>query len=216
MSSFLLYVKQPFACARKTILKRGGFPSSSGALKTLENLSMPDYVKPKRKFGPFVTENCVFFNHQVGDTFSAGESFGSVESVKAASSVYAPVDCEVVEVNEKLNDEPSTINESAEGDGWIMKVKVTDPGQFGTVHVQTSPHALCTKSLANLVAACVCQPSRPPRHACIDLVPTVSLQMASWTQLLTRSTARKAVVIKSLVVASAPSHSSRDPHRHGC
>jgi len=67
----------------------------------------------------------------VGETFPQGESIGSVESVKAASSVYAPVDLEVVEVNDNLEDDHGLVNESAEEEGWMIKVTVTNPDQLG-------------------------------------------------------------------------------------
>jgi len=54
-----------------------------------------------------------------------------VESVKAASSIYAPVDIEVVEANETLEENYSLVNDSAEGEGWMIKVKVTNPDQLG-------------------------------------------------------------------------------------
>lgn len=63
---------------------------------------------------------------EVGDSFDAGESFGVVESVKAASDLYMPVDAEVVEVNEALEDSPESVNTSPYEDGWIMKIKVKD------------------------------------------------------------------------------------------
>jgi glycine cleavage system H protein len=53
-----------------------------------------------------------------------------VESVKAASEIYAPVNGEVVEANEVLTDSPATLNESAEGDGWLYKIKLTDQSQL--------------------------------------------------------------------------------------
>lgn len=53
---------------------------------------------------------------EVGDKFDKGDSFGSVESVKAASDVYAPVGGTVTEINEKLMDEPALVNTAAEGD----------------------------------------------------------------------------------------------------
>lgn len=59
----------------------------------------------------------------VGDTVKAGNACAVVESVKAASDVYAPVSGTVVEVNEALPDKPETINEDAYGDGWIFVVK---------------------------------------------------------------------------------------------
>ncbi|WP_419778634.1 glycine cleavage system protein GcvH [Maridesulfovibrio sp.] len=64
---------------------------------------------------------------QEGDTFAAGDEFGSIESVKAASEMYAPVDCEVVEVNEALEDAPEKVNEDPYGAGWLVKVKITGP-----------------------------------------------------------------------------------------
>ena len=58
-----------------------------------------------------------------GTSFSAGDAFGTVESVKAVSDLYAPVGGEVVEVNEALNDSPEKINEDPYGDGWIIKLR---------------------------------------------------------------------------------------------
>lgn len=61
-----------------------------------------------------------------GDIFSKGESFSVVESVKAASDIYLPVDGEVLEVNSPLEDSPELINQDPYGDGWLAKFKVTD------------------------------------------------------------------------------------------
>ena len=61
-----------------------------------------------------------------GATFDAGESFGTVESVKAVSDLYAPVGGEVVEVNSTLEDAPENINEDPYGEGWIVKLRITD------------------------------------------------------------------------------------------
>jgi glycine cleavage system H protein len=61
-----------------------------------------------------------------GATFDAGESFGTVESVKAVSDLYAPVGGEVVEVNSTLEDAPENINEDPYGEGWIVKLRTTD------------------------------------------------------------------------------------------
>jgi glycine cleavage system H protein len=65
-----------------------------------------------------------------GDTFDAGDSFGTVESVKAVSDLYTPVGGEVVEVNEALDDSPEKINEDPYGDGWIVKLRVSDEGEL--------------------------------------------------------------------------------------
>jgi glycine cleavage system H protein len=61
----------------------------------------------------------------VGDTFEAGDTFGTVESVKAVSDIYAPVSGEVVEVNTALEDSPEKINEDPFGEGWIVKLKTS-------------------------------------------------------------------------------------------
>ena len=61
-----------------------------------------------------------------GATFDAGESFGTVESVKAVSDLYTPVGGEVVEVNSTLEDAPENINEDPYGEGWIVKLRTTD------------------------------------------------------------------------------------------
>lgn len=65
---------------------------------------------------------------EVGATFGAGDSFGTIESVKAVSDLYTPVGGEVVEVNEALNDQPEKVNEDPYGDGWIIKLRVSDEG----------------------------------------------------------------------------------------
>jgi glycine cleavage system H protein len=67
---------------------------------------------------------------EVGRTASKGEGIVVVESVKAASDVYAPVDGEVVEVNEAVSSDPALINQAAEGDGGLFKLKLSDEGQL--------------------------------------------------------------------------------------
>lgn len=63
---------------------------------------------------------------EVGETFEAGDAFGSIESVKAAEDVFTPVGGEVVEVNEDLADAPEKVNEEPYGDGWLLRVKMSD------------------------------------------------------------------------------------------
>ncbi|AAZ25863.1 MULTISPECIES: glycine cleavage system protein GcvH [Colwellia] len=65
-----------------------------------------------------------------GDEITAGEQFTLVESVKAASDVYAPVSGEIIEINEALEDSPESINQSAFVEGWIVKVKLSEPEQL--------------------------------------------------------------------------------------
>lgn len=66
---------------------------------------------------------------EVDDEFEAGEEFGAVESVKAASDLFMPVGGTVVEVNENLVDNPRLINEDAIAN-WIIKIEITDPAQL--------------------------------------------------------------------------------------
>ena len=61
-----------------------------------------------------------------GASFGVGDSFGTVESVKAVSDLYAPVGGEVVEVNEALNDAPEKINEEPYGGGWMIRLRVSE------------------------------------------------------------------------------------------
>ncbi|MGF1692220.1 glycine cleavage system protein GcvH [Photobacterium kagoshimensis] len=62
----------------------------------------------------------------VGDSTEAGETFSLVESVKAASDIYAPVTGEIVEINEELEDSPELVNEEPYEGGWIAKIKIED------------------------------------------------------------------------------------------
>lgn len=66
----------------------------------------------------------------VGDRIEAGNSCAVVESVKAASDVYAPVTGKVIAINESLSDKPETINEDAYGEGWIYVLKMEEPEQL--------------------------------------------------------------------------------------
>src|SRR3954463_211670 len=68
---------------------------------------------------------------KVGATLKAGESFGVVESVKAASDVYSPVAGTVIEVNKALDSNPEKVNQSPYGDGWMLKLKLTNPADAG-------------------------------------------------------------------------------------
>lgn len=65
-----------------------------------------------------------------GDVTTAGENFSLIESVKAASDVYAPVSGEVIAVNEVLDDSPETVNDSPFDEGWIAKIKLSDPSEL--------------------------------------------------------------------------------------
>ena len=67
---------------------------------------------------------------EVGKSVSKGDSFAVVESVKAASDVYAPVSGEVVEANDALSSAPETVNADPIGQGWFARIKVSDAGQL--------------------------------------------------------------------------------------
>lgn len=67
---------------------------------------------------------------EIGKSFAAGDEAAVVESVKAASEVYAPASGEVIAVNEALADAPATVNEDAEGKGWFLKLKLADPAEL--------------------------------------------------------------------------------------
>lgn len=60
---------------------------------------------------------------------SAGNSFGTIEAVKTVSELFAPVDGKVLEINPRLQDEPQLINSDAYGDGWILKIELTNQNQ---------------------------------------------------------------------------------------
>jgi glycine cleavage system H protein len=67
---------------------------------------------------------------EVGDSVEFGEPFGSVESVKTVSELYAPISGKVVKVNTALNDSPEKVNESPYGDGWMIVVEMSDPAEL--------------------------------------------------------------------------------------
>lgn len=67
---------------------------------------------------------------EIGTTVTAGDEAGVVESVKAASDVYAPVSGEVIAINELLENAPETINDSPYDDGWFYKIKLSEPEEL--------------------------------------------------------------------------------------
>ncbi len=66
----------------------------------------------------------------IGTAMTAGKSFGTVESVKAASDVFAPISGTVAAINEELGNKPALVNEDAFGSGWFIKVKPSNPPEF--------------------------------------------------------------------------------------
>jgi glycine cleavage system H protein len=65
----------------------------------------------------------------VGDTLARDSSYGEVESVKAVSEVIAPLSGEVLEVNQKIVDEPEMVNADPYGDGWLVRIRLSDPSE---------------------------------------------------------------------------------------
>lgn len=70
---------------------------------------------------------------KANDEFATNESFGSVESVKAVSEVFSPVSGTVVEVNTTLNDEPEKVNEDPYGEGWMIRIRMSNPGEVDSL-----------------------------------------------------------------------------------
>jgi glycine cleavage system H protein len=68
-----------------------------------------------------------------GETLDAGEAFGEVESVKAASEVYMPVAGEIIGINDELEGEPEIVNEDPYGNGWMVKIKITDASNLANL-----------------------------------------------------------------------------------
>ena len=69
----------------------------------------------------------------VGKQVKSNEELCVIESVKAASDIYAPIDGEVIEINNNLNDDASIVNQDPEKDGWIFKMKIADPNQYNNL-----------------------------------------------------------------------------------
>lgn len=63
----------------------------------------------------------------------AGEAFGTVEAVKTVSDLYAPVSGKVIELNKKLANEPQVVNSDPYGDGWMIKIEITDSGELNSL-----------------------------------------------------------------------------------
>ena len=78
----------------------------------------------------------------VGETLEAGEIFGSVEAVKTVSDLLLPVAGEILEFNEKLEDAPELVNDDPYGDGWMVKIKVTDSAQLDSLLTAEAYEAL--------------------------------------------------------------------------
>lgn len=112
-----------------------------------------EYVKVEGEYGYIgITDyaqnalgNVVYVDMpEVDDEIEAGEEFGAVESVKAASDLNAPVSGKVVEVNEKLGDTPELLNQDAYAN-WIVKVELTDASELDSLMDASAYEAFCNK-----------------------------------------------------------------------
>ena len=70
---------------------------------------------------------------KVGATMKAGESFGTIESVKAVSEIFTPVSGEITEINSKLVDTPEIINKDPHGSAWLVKIRLSDPKEVSAL-----------------------------------------------------------------------------------
>lgn len=69
----------------------------------------------------------------VGETLSAGDTFGTIEAVKTVSDLYLPVSGEILEFNDSLNSSPELVNSDAFGEGWIIKIKLSNPAELDSL-----------------------------------------------------------------------------------
>jgi glycine cleavage system H protein len=83
---------------------------------------------------------------EAGTAMSAGESYGELESVKAVSEVYAAVGGEVTAVNEQLIDAPDLINKDPYGEGWLVRVRLSEPGELDSLMDAAAYQALLAEA----------------------------------------------------------------------
>ncbi len=87
-------------------------------------VGITDYAQSQ--LGDIVFVEC----ETVGDDLDAGDTFGTIEAVKTVSDLYLPVSGEILEFNEKLEDEPEIVNKDPYGEGWIIKIKVDNESEL--------------------------------------------------------------------------------------
>jgi glycine cleavage system H protein len=101
-----------------------------------------EYLKPTGDEGVYLVGVTDYAQGELGDVvfielpepgaaFEKMEAFGTIEAVKAVSDLFCPVKAEVIEVNAALDDEPAVVNSDPYGDGWMIKIRVQDPGELG-------------------------------------------------------------------------------------
>ncbi|MGD2121409.1 MAG: glycine cleavage system protein GcvH [Gemmatimonadota bacterium] len=103
-----------------------------------------EYLKPTDEEGVFLVGVTDYAQGELGDvvyielpevgaSFEKMDPFGNIEAVKAVSDLYCPVAGEIVDVNSSLDDDPAVVNSDPYGEGWIVKIRVQDPNQVGSL-----------------------------------------------------------------------------------
>ncbi|MDT8390089.1 MAG: glycine cleavage system protein GcvH [Lentisphaeria bacterium] len=82
---------------------------------------------------------------EMDTTVTQGDQFGEVESVKAASELFAPMSGKVIAVNEELEDDYSVLNRDAFGAGWMIKIAISDPAEFDSLLTEEAYQAMCAE-----------------------------------------------------------------------
>ena len=85
----------------------------------------------------------------VGTKITAGKNFGTIESVKAVSEIYAPVSGEVIEANATLSSAPETVNSDPQGAAWLIKIKLTNPAEVSGLMDATAYQAFVSEKEAS-------------------------------------------------------------------
>ncbi|MBC8323719.1 MAG: glycine cleavage system protein GcvH [Candidatus Marinimicrobia bacterium] len=75
---------------------------------------------------------------EVGDSFDIADTFGTIEAVKTVADLFMPLSGEIVEINEELDADPSTVNSDPYGDGWLVKIKLSNPDEVDDLMSYTS------------------------------------------------------------------------------
>ncbi len=83
---------------------------------------------------------------EVGDTLDKEQVFGTVESVKAVSDLFAPISGKVTKINESLEDAPEAVNESPYGDGWLVEIESSNAGEIDGLLDASAYAALCSEN----------------------------------------------------------------------
>ena len=92
-------------------------------------MNVPDHLKYSKDHEWIRVEG----DEAVGETLAQNDVFGTIEAVKTVSDAFLPVGGEVLEFNESLNDAPDRVNADPYGEGWIVKIRMSDPSELGVL-----------------------------------------------------------------------------------